>query len=243
MLGFSACAAPPQRFINAAKKGDLARMEQLRSEYSIPLDTRDNTGATALHWACLEGWTNVVQALLEEGLDPDIRETETGYTPLHMAAWKGHNLSVRLLLKHGARVDIRDNVYGNTPLFWANAYGQYSTVALLVTNGADITLTNRLGYNVMHVAAREKYTPLIQYYLSLGMPAETVHAGSGLTPVMIAAHQGHVPVMRLLLTNGADPLRTNKQGLSAVDMGLATKRSFMVKYIKDMISNGTIVMP
>ena len=51
---------------------------------------------SALHYACEEGKTNAVAALLESGPDIDLQDNE-GHTPLHKAAVRGHLAVVKLL--------------------------------------------------------------------------------------------------------------------------------------------------
>ncbi len=224
------CAGPTQKLISSARKGNL---QGLMTEWGkgINLMSRDETGATALHWAALEGRTNAAAFLLTHGVAPDIRETSTGYTPLHMAALKGQDAMVLLLLHSGAAVDARDKTYGNTPLFWANASGRLSTVKLLVENGADPRVTNFLGFMPIHVVAREGFHDLLLFYLSLGIVPDQVHKATGVTPLMVACQMGNYPGMRILLTNGADPYRTNNQGKSSLDIAQGLKRKILFQFM------------
>ncbi|HPQ39928.1 MAG TPA: ankyrin repeat domain-containing protein, partial [bacterium] len=62
--------------------------------------THPGTGrCTALHSAAMFGSVGVLNVLLEQGADPDVR-TDTGCTPLHWAATNGQYDTAMELLKH-----------------------------------------------------------------------------------------------------------------------------------------------
>ena len=97
-------------------------------------------------WACGCGRTNVVEFLLEKGVDLNARPR--GETGLHWAAYGGQLDIVTLLLERRAPLDIKDESYDGTPLGWA-LYGwshppetkggrYYEIVALLVAAGATV---------------------------------------------------------------------------------------------------------
>jgi ankyrin repeat protein len=101
-------------------------------------------------WACEYGRTEVVDFLLQKGIDIAARLRHDGQTGLHWAACSGHPSTVKLLLGRGAPVDAKDTSYGGTPLGWA-LYGwggadgphdldsrYYEVVTLLVAAGATV---------------------------------------------------------------------------------------------------------
>jgi ankyrin repeat protein len=101
-------------------------------------------------YACGFGRSEVVQFLLERGIDPDWRNNE-GQTGLHWATYGQHVEVARLLLERGARVDVREGTYGGTPLDWAlhgwsgsshaaERERAYEVVALLARAGATLEM-------------------------------------------------------------------------------------------------------
>jgi ankyrin repeat protein len=97
-------------------------------------------------WACGCGRTNVVEFLLEKGVN--VNDTPHGETGLHCAAYGGQLNIVKLLLERGSPLNIKDKTYDKTPLGWA-LYGwghpaetrdgrYYEVVALLVAAGATV---------------------------------------------------------------------------------------------------------
>jgi ankyrin repeat protein len=96
-----------------------------------------------LAWACEFGRTDVVEFLLERGIDVSaMTELLGGATGLHWAAFEAQADIVRLLLERGAPVNVKDRRHNGTPLEWAlyswtsARTGTYEVVALLVRAGA-----------------------------------------------------------------------------------------------------------
>jgi Ankyrin repeats (3 copies)/Ankyrin repeat len=99
-------------------------------------------------WACEFGRTSVVDFLLRNGIEINVRLKHNGQTGLHWAAFGGHAETVKLLLEYGAPIDAKDESFAGTPLGWA-LYGwgagekigraeYYEVVTLLVQAGARL---------------------------------------------------------------------------------------------------------
>jgi hypothetical protein len=98
-------------------------------------------------WACQYGHREVVEFLLERGIDP--AESHGGETMLHFAALGSHRGIVPTLIAHGAPIDVKDDHYHATPLGWAlhgwahrgegaTAEPYYDVVRQLVAAGARV---------------------------------------------------------------------------------------------------------
>jgi ankyrin repeat protein len=94
-------------FANAAGVGDLDRVKEL-----LPTASNDEVGKGFV-WACAYGHDQVVELLLDYGVDPSF--DAGGMTGFHLAAHEGHLDTVKLLLAHGAPLEAR-NSYGGTVL-------------------------------------------------------------------------------------------------------------------------------
>jgi hypothetical protein len=98
-------------------------------------------------WACQYGHADVVEFLLQHGIDVD--DWRRGTTPLHWAAYGGNAAVARVLLAAQAPVDTPDDTFAGTPLGWA-IYGwgetaagperepYYEIVAMLVRAGGTV---------------------------------------------------------------------------------------------------------
>jgi ankyrin repeat protein len=104
-------------------------------------------------WACEYGRKDVVEFLLDKGVDLRAGEN-TGQTALHLAAHRGQLDIIKLLLERGAPLEAR-NVYGGTVLgqaMWSVMHGERSidfvpVIETLLAAGARIEQADYLTGN------------------------------------------------------------------------------------------------
>ncbi|KAK4169655.1 hypothetical protein QBC43DRAFT_306491 [Cladorrhinum sp. PSN259] len=89
--------------------------------------------------ACYRGYDPIVQVLLGQGVDPNIKEESAGRTALAVACYEGNTSTVEILLKTG-KVDVNSRDNDNwTPLGLAIKQGHLGIAELLLENNADDT--------------------------------------------------------------------------------------------------------
>lgn len=69
------------RLIEAAKQGDLEGVKAVLRDNAELINQKDASGATALHYATFGGCRSVVQELVRQGADVNIRDGKFGATP------------------------------------------------------------------------------------------------------------------------------------------------------------------
>jgi uncharacterized protein len=167
-----------------------------------------------------------------------------GITALHMAAADSNRLeAAKLLLEAGADVNARTQLPkpkgGATPLFFAvhslqvyAANASPKLVSLLLEAGADVTLKvafdvgdewglnfdTVLGYYLDHMNARAE---VVKMLLDAGADPNGQDTLFGVVPLHdVALRSGDegVKIAKFLLENGADPLLTDKDGVTPLDV-------------------------
>lgn len=110
-------------------------------------------GATPLILASYLGYTDIVNALIEKGVDVKAKDDVDGCMAIHLAAANGKNDVINILLDVDAsNINDVDN-RGNTPLHWASMKDRADTVLLLIENGADIEAKDIDNWTALHYAA------------------------------------------------------------------------------------------
>ena len=157
-----------------------------------------------------------------------------GLTALLFAARQGALDCVQLLVKAGADVN-QASVDGSSPLLVAVQNGYYDIASFLIERGADPNLANNKGWTPLYLAVKNRNTEataipgpspdgaleFITTLLDRGANPNLrikndteVHQAmtalwlkeAGATPLLRAALSGDLPVVRLLLAHGADPM-------------------------------------
>ncbi len=127
---------PPPGLLEAAALGNSERLESCLTAGEAA-DTRSADGFTPLHYGAFFGRSEVVERLLQTGVDVNSEATNgSGLKPLNSAVAGGHLQVVHRLLDHGADIETRQS--GDvTPLMGAAAGGHDEIVELLLARGAD----------------------------------------------------------------------------------------------------------
>ena len=120
------CAAGKQ--VEPLRKIIAASEERSRQ---LPVDAKDSSGWTALHYAADKGCVEIAMMLLDEGSNVNAKD-EAKRTPLHLAANAGDVAMVELLVKRGAARHFQ-NVAGWTALRYAEEGKHEAVIPLLAT--------------------------------------------------------------------------------------------------------------
>lgn len=162
-------------------------------------------GTTVLIDAARQGHLQVVEYLLANGADVEIRDLYNGKpnnTPLHVAAGNGHKRVVELLLAKGASVNAVDQ-FGRTPLHTAVSRGFRSVIDVLLTHKADVNALSDSGQTPLHMAIAADQLELAKYLIDRGANVNVAVADG--TVLHFAVQSLKPRFVELLLQKGADP--------------------------------------
>lgn len=122
---------------DAIHKNDLLAVKSL-IDFGIDIDKKDKYGRTPLHIATFLGIKKIVELLLSNGAQVNIKDNN-GCTPLNRVNYDHFsNVNVdilKLLLEHGSDPNIEDN-YGIFPLHRAVVGTHRPIIKLLLDNGS-----------------------------------------------------------------------------------------------------------
>lgn len=159
------------------------------------------------------GALGVAERLISEGGDVNMMLQRR---PLHAAVERGDLEMVDLLLANGADVNVR-NYFGQVPLFLALRDGHPQIARRLIEAGTTPVVTEA-GWTLLMAGARSGNAELVGRLIELGSPVNAARPeGRRITALMMAADEGDVAVVQLLLQNGADPSIQNGDGKTALD--------------------------
>lgn len=160
---------------------------------------------------CLYG-TNTTEALLQQGLNPNIDLWFWSSTSLHTACEhdkKPINVSlIKSLVNHGAIVN-RPDFCGGTPLMYAAESHSLEACKFLLSKGADIRATDNHGSNVLHAFMRSTVPEVSR--------SETIE------------------LLYLLLANGAEVQTMNKRPLTPLE-AFFVFQSDPREYVEDFLN-------
>uniref|UniRef100_A0A8C6Y1L0 CASK interacting protein 1 n=1 Tax=Naja naja TaxID=35670 RepID=A0A8C6Y1L0_NAJNA len=195
-----------QKLLQRPKPG---KAKLLGSTKRVNVNFQDTDGFSALHHAALNGNTELILLLLEAQAAVDIKDNK-GMRPLHYAAWQGKKEPMKLVLKAGSSVNIPSDE-GQIPLHLAAQHGHY-----------DVEI---LQHPLCFLACQ-----VVQLLLNSNMCAALLEPKpgditdpNGTSPLHLAAKNGHIDVIRLLLQAGIDINRQTKAGTALHEAALCGK--------------------
>ena len=246
----------------AARAGDLQAIKRY-IEKGENLNALDKTfQLSAMSWGALHGQTQVVQLLIENGVDVNIKSGD-GATPLHSAAFLGRVDVAKLLLENGADIKARNND-GATPadvlsIDWETTAFVGSLIGIGIEEediavmkkgrneiaklfGVDGVLGEAGTFSAQRLseAAFTGDIAAMKQALADGADPNTKDPQSGSTLLATAALMGHTEIVALLLERGADVNAKSRDAGTALHAAAFLGRAETVKLLLEKGADTTL---
>ncbi|MDP1586147.1 MAG: ankyrin repeat domain-containing protein, partial [Prosthecobacter sp.] len=167
---------------DAVERGDSATVLKLINQDRNVIHQKDKAGDLPLHLAALKGQVEIIQTLLKAGAAVNAKGFDD-MTPLHYAAKAGSEEACRLLLESGADRNAL-NWLSQTPAKLARAW-----VAHVIQ-----TFTPKVsGAQELFEAVAAADLPKVNALITASPALLTAHNDLGLTALLLAAKQDHLP--------------------------------------------------
>uniref|UniRef100_A0A7S3G4Q3 Uncharacterized protein n=1 Tax=Palpitomonas bilix TaxID=652834 RepID=A0A7S3G4Q3_9EUKA len=243
---------PGHPLVAAVKKGNL-RMVRYLLENVVKVEELKGV-FHPFTVACAEGNREIIDLLLEYGVDPNV-EALGGQNALFKAASRGDIDLISKLLELGANVDGQEG--DGLPLAIAAQENRFAAVKLLLSKGAKINVEAR----PLILAIDKGYTDIALYLIEAGAdPNYPCKGGQGAlwkaayngriaivkallskgarvegqreaaAPIIVAAQNGHVEVIKALVEAGAD-VNSEAKMTTALEVAVRNDRYECVKYL------------
>ncbi|OMP04890.1 Zinc finger, RING-type [Corchorus olitorius] len=208
------CSASGERLVSAARDGDLQEAKALL-EYNPRLARYSTFGVrnSPLHYSAAQGHHEIVSLLLESGVDINLRNYR-GQTALMQACQYGHWEVVQTLILFGANIHRADYLNGGTALHLAALNGQSRCIRLLL---ADYIPSIPNCWNILRKRSRNKESTS-EFDESALREVINRPADGGVTALHMAALNGHVESVQLLLDFGASVTEVTMEDGTTIDL-------------------------
>ncbi|KAL8751136.1 MAG: hypothetical protein Q9199_006624 [Rusavskia elegans] len=213
-IGFDGCGCSPLLYL--LHQSPLGKDKIEMAEF---LATRDasiegvvcqrwsHRGSTVFHYAADFAYTKLLQVLLDKHLS-SFFELDTLIHPLHLAVLKGHYECAQLII-HYCQREYEINVLNCSPA---------------PTPAGDL-IECQVARSLPQAYQDQRHDFL---YPTIFRTA---------TPLIIAAHKGHIQIARLLLESGASPNTTDKIFLTPLHLAALSDQTAMTELLLDQGAN------
>ncbi|KAF8407308.1 hypothetical protein HHK36_006435 [Tetracentron sinense] len=209
------CSASGERLVSAARDGDLQEAKALL-EYNPRLARYSTFGVhnSPLHYSAAQGHHEIVSLLLESGVDINLRNYR-GQTALMQACQHGHWEVVQTLVLFKANIHRADYLNGGTALHFAALNGHSRCIRLLL---ADYIPSIPDIWSILRKRSNKEESIMEFDQGSALCKIINKPADGGVTALHMAALNGHVESVQLLLDLGAQVSEVTVEDGTTIDL-------------------------
>jgi len=141
----------------------------------------------------------------------------------------GIDLNKAILIGEEYDLDDYDEI---SPLFYAiRKYASMEMIELFLANGVKLEQRDADGISALDMAIKFKRLDVIEFCIAKGFDINKSTRKSGITPVMLAACFSNIPMMKLLIDNGALLNKVDNSAMSAKDYAKKLGQIKMMEFL------------
>lgn len=198
----------------------------------------DVNGISALHLAAFSGCIESVKFLTSHKFDINLQPKT--YTPLHFATFGNASEVAKFLIDNGASIYISTNKLhcNESLLHLAVRANAFDCIKLYIDNGADVNSLKPSGTNPIHLAADLGLSESLKALLDAPTADPNIlicFREKESTALHLAADEGNVECVNLLLAKGANTKIKNHRGVTPLHLAARTSS---LECVESLLCNG-----
>lgn len=231
---------------DAARKGDLKKVQEILASDPKAVDAKDKNGDTPLHLAALHGNYKVAEALIAAGANVNLKNSYPTFKaddlgqffsssnhadPVKLLGMSASSRSDELNTQQVSSQSYKDNGY--TPLALAVFATDHSKmIQLLVEHGADVNLRGASGTTPLYWAVLRDQKDDEKYLLDHKADPNLANL-FGDTPLICAVQLSYLSLVPPLVDHGADVNAQNQSLMRALGYAMSNPNDdSIVDYLK-----------
>lgn len=226
------------RALNLSNRQEAAIGTLLRVQHVVSqaVAKHDQDRATEWLYVAARGDTTALKEMIDQGLDVNTVDYD-GRSAMMLAAARGHTEILQLLMRNSGDVNATD-AFGNTPLWEAIKAGHDECAEALLLGEAKL---GKDGVDSASLMCRLVYEGDLKLLRRLLMAQVDVNVGDYdlRTPLHIAASEGNLPAVELLIVEGnADAMVHDRWGQTPLDearrVGASAVKLFLEEKVQEV---------
>eukprot|EP00005_Dracoamoeba_jomungandri_P006016 CAMPEP_0174262352 /NCGR_PEP_ID=MMETSP0439-20130205/12924_1 /TAXON_ID=0 /ORGANISM="Stereomyxa ramosa, Strain Chinc5" /LENGTH=315 /DNA_ID=CAMNT_0015347047 /DNA_START=80 /DNA_END=1027 /DNA_ORIENTATION=+ len=200
-------------------------VEQVNNEQMV-------AGYGPLHFAAALGNLDIVEFLLENGVDKNLRDKDGNTALMWVIASDKKTEIMEALVDHGASLNAQ-NFAGETALSIAVKFGLTEKVRYLLNSGASPNTANLEGSSPLHIASGRGDEEMMMLLIRYGAHVNATD-DEGDSALHYAVREGHLNAVRLLCKCGANVAHKNDDGEDPLEFAICFGEERIAQQLRTM---------
>lgn len=214
----------------AAESGNVAMIEKLLAAGSDPNQTVLSQSETPLMFAARSGNVDAVRVLLDKGAQVDATEKMRGSTALLWAAEQNHAAVLKLLIERGAKVDAKTNVAAAGGGRGGAGAAKGAAKGKDASKGASLAADIGTPAPLAAAASKGKAAPVDDDDPD-AFARPPAGGNGGITALILAAREGNMEALKILLDGGAPVNQQSANGNTALIVAGMNGNAEVINYL------------